>query len=194
MWQYADRPNKLYFVASYSNHSIARETSNHLLKLLRSIQSTETPPLDWKPKEAKIHLNHNRLLFEFATHSHGRIVEDVLREHKPTSINSYADYQELIIALEVPLGIVNVELLWLLNEPAGCEKRTAEYLIKVVGEAVPLEQDGKNFLVWNYHGEGISYHNKLYASTVLSLADHPKWSVTHVPFGGETMQIAPTEK
>jgi len=192
MWQYADRPNKLCFVSEYPTVSIAKEASNHLLKLLRSIQSTHTPLVDWKPEETQLHRNQRRLLFEFATINCSAIVEDVLREHKPTSINTYADYQELIIALEVPLGIVSIEPLLVLDELTDCEKKTVDYLISVVGTARSLTQNNKSFLTWKYLGEGLFYYNELHTLTVLSLLKHPKWRIAQVPFGGEEVTV--TEK
>jgi hypothetical protein len=191
MWQYASRPNNLCFVSEYQTVAIAKEASNHILQLLRSIKST---PLlvDWKPEEAQLYQSRRRLLFEFATRSCSEIVEDVLREHKPTSINTYADYQELIIALEVPRGIVSLEPLLILDALTDREKKTVSYFLSVAGAARPLTQNNKSFLTWKYLGEGIFYHCELHTSTILYLGEYPKWKVTQVPFGGEKVTTTET--
>jgi hypothetical protein len=167
--------NEYTIVAEYSSKQAAR-------KALRTVKVTienpdENDERDWSSDDACAWIKDRAVFVTVYTAGYMDSIRNALGVVNPVSEETYEDYQELLIRVEVPEETNLTEAMLVFDK---VEANIARILTEKCGEPETVKENGLTFLQWNYKGDRISDEvdqSICSGGEELKLASYPRWHV-----------------
>ncbi|MEM4143915.1 MAG: hypothetical protein QW445_07260 [Candidatus Bathyarchaeia archaeon] len=157
-------------IAKYQSKKDCQTVYKKLQRLLQHMKTKND--CDWSPDEA--YVNKDDLVITFGVYTAGYLdeVEDILGA-KASDIQTYCNYQELEIEVELPAPSLEASALAFSNE----ELKLIAWLKKHVSEP-KIEKDGDCWVAkWFYAGDAIYNDYEIIADEAYPIDEWEKWKV-----------------
>jgi len=159
-------------IAKYPSKRVAKKALDEVLKRIEEPEEH----VDWPSGDVSAYVEDNKVIVTVYTAGYLDPLLDAIREAEPLSEETYRNYQELQIRVEVPEGMTLDEAMLVFDED---EAKVANFLKATAGDPEHVTIGGKHFLQWDYAGDEIydGEYTIWVEGAELDISKHPRWSV-----------------
>ena len=160
-------------IAKYQTVEEAKKVREAVEKVINDFDSLD---VDWTSDDAYTYCRDKEVVVTVYTAGDLDPLINSIKTIKPSSVEYYTEYQELLIRVEVPEGATLAEAMLLFDTS---EAAVARFLTENCGEPEGVKVGDKYFLQWSYAGDGIYDGDHVISAggATLDVSEHRRWSV-----------------